>query len=93
MLNDFIYKRLHENYVNSFDITLDKNPEHENHVNALRYYLDSKDLKMPKPKWKFDYKDYSTWPYLPGHLLRDKNSVAIKHVTHTNHDFKFSHLL
>jgi hypothetical protein len=93
MLNEFIYKKLHQNYVSSFNPKEEKCPIHERHLNALRSYLDVKGYKMPKPKWKVDYKDLTTWPYLPGYIDRDDKKNPICHVHHINQHFRFKHLL
>lgn len=90
--NDPIYKKLHLNYVNSFNPKVNKCPIHEEHTNRLRDYLDSIGYRMPKPKWKFDNDDITTWPYLPGYMI-EKNGVKIKHIPSINHSFRFKHLL
>jgi hypothetical protein len=93
MLNNDIYKKLRKDFESSFNPHMAENPVHLNKLRLLREYLDSKGLRMPKPKWKFDYNDFTTWSELPGRMIKDEQGIPIRHKPTINHSFKFKHLL
>lgn len=93
MLNDLTFQKLKKEYIESFDATIKENHDHLLKLRRLCDYLDSKGIRMPKPKWKFIYDDYSTWSHLPGRVIRDDSGKAIRHKAYINHAFKYKHLL
>jgi hypothetical protein len=93
MINRFILKKLHDDYVNSFDPNNADNHLHMDKLRKLREYLDSKGLRMPNPKWKFNFYDYTTWPILPGRIVRDLQKNPVRHKPYQNPNFLYKHLL
>lgn len=56
---------------------------------AVSAYLDSVDYKMPKPQYKHDHGDKTTWRFVDHIVLRDKFLDIVKCGWVLNPDFKF----
>lgn len=92
-MNRYIFRRLHQNYVQTFKEKYPNCPQHLLALKLLRDYLDDNGIRMPKPKWFYSSKDKKTWVYLPAKISRDSNKVPIKHKVVFNKDFKYAYLL
>lgn len=63
----------------------------QKYLTKIRDYLDSCDMKYPKPKYKFDLKNMDTWKYLDSKVHTNKdNSIYLEEVL--NPRFKYANL-
>ena len=88
MLTDFVWRKLHLNYINSYEKI-----DHNDHLNALRMYLDSKGMRMPKPKWKYDAENKKTWHVLEGYMFRNIKKDVVIHRHEVNPHFVYNNLV
>lgn len=83
-MNKFVYRTLCRNYEASAllmvaemrrvrnETTLHKNEaylEYKANLDMLRLFLDNEGIVMPKPKWRYDDHDQSTWLFTPQKCL------------------------
>lgn len=79
-MNKFVYRALCDSYEQSTRDFLQELRKHKQQVgfvspaivanyhdclNMLRLFLDNEGFPMPRPKWRYDDHDQSTWLYTP----------------------------
>lgn len=69
------------------------NEEEVKACNALRIYLDSVGMKMPKPKYKYDVDNISTWKFLDGRISYSVKHDLKKYKNVYNPNFKYGHIV